>query len=157
MPDAELRAALRPWRDLIPMSELRPHVFISYRWNPADSPIADKLFDILSAKEMGTEPLRVFLDHERLEDGTNFVDDYLSAMLRSHVVCPLVSWSALKRMTVLREDSEPDAVLLEWSLAIELSRRLGTKIQPLFIGSKASRPPTAARRCSTSLPSGRPS
>jgi hypothetical protein len=63
---------------------------------------------------------------------------FMQAMMNSILVAPLISWDTLKRMTILTDSSACDNVLLEWSLALELSDRFGTKILPLLLGSQLS-------------------
>ena len=124
---AEVLDLLRPW--VPPSDEARPDVFISYRWGEDDSRRADTLFDALSTKE-----LRVFQDKRWLKDGSRFDMQFMTAMLGATVVTPLLSWDALKRMTALTPSSPCDNVLLEWTLALELHKRLGIKVVPLLIG-----------------------
>jgi hypothetical protein len=141
---AEKTALLLLW--LCSWSELKTnadsHAFVSYRWTDAktpggdDSALADALADTLSTQEVHGQPMFVFQDKRRLHDGDRFDLAFMSAMLNSFVIVPLVSWDALKRMTSLTEGSPCDNVLLEWSLALELSDRFATKkILPILLGS----------------------
>ena len=59
-------------------------------------------------------------------------------MCKSCLVVPLVSWDALKRMTVLAEGSPCDNVVLEWTLAVELTARFGTPVYPVLIGPRTT-------------------
>jgi hypothetical protein len=134
----EVSALLRPWLPTRSVLEVL-HVFLSYRWGEHDSSMADVLYDTLSTLEMHDGmPLRVFQDKRRLRDGERFDLQFMQAMLKSMVVAPLLSWDALKRMTALTVDSACDNVLLEWSLAVELHERFGTKVLPLLIGSQTT-------------------
>jgi hypothetical protein len=72
-----------------------------------------------------------------LKDGERFDFQFMRAMCKATVVAPLVSWAALKRMTLLTEGAECDNVLLEWWLAVELHERYGTKVG-LLIGCAVS-------------------
>ena len=69
-----------------------------------------------------------------LKDGGRFDMQFMKGMLGSSVVTPLLSWDALKRMTVLTPSSPCDNVLLEWTLALELHGCLGIKVMPLLVG-----------------------
>jgi hypothetical protein len=133
----ELAPLLQPWLPAWTNAS-RPHVFISYRWGPHDSTIADLLFETLSADEVLETTMCVFQDKRRLQNGDRFDFQFMAAMENSLVIVPLVSWDALKRMTTLTPISECDNVLLEWTLALELHARKGTKILPLLIGSQST-------------------
>jgi hypothetical protein len=62
----------------------------------------------------------MFLDQQRLEGGRDFRRDFSRALASATVAVPVVSWHALERMLRLREDSDVDNVLLEWTLILEL-------------------------------------
>ena len=126
-------------------------VFISYRQKQAgvftfDSRFADLLSDCLAAHEK-----MVFLDKRwpSLQEGQALDTAFLLAMANSRLVMPLISWSAMRRMTKLTEHSEVDYVLLEWTMAV-LLQELGVKVYPVFIGDFsgadlfASHPPQAS-------------
>lgn len=110
--------------------------FVCGRWGAFDSELADALFFELSRKNVQGSQVQLFLDRERLQGGNNFVTDFMTAMLASTVVVPLLSTKALERMVGIKggEDSA-DNVLLEWTLTLELHRqkRLAA-VQPLLIG-----------------------
>ena len=132
---SEVVALLQLWLPNLSESSAL-HVFLSYRWGEHDSKMADLLFDTLSTKEAHGQHLFVFQDKRRLRDGERFDLAFMRAMAKSLVIAPLVSWDALKRMTTLTASSPCDNVLLEWSLALELSDRSGAAILPLLIGSE---------------------
>ena len=126
-------------------------VFVSYRQKQGDvftfdSRFADMLADCLAAREKV-----VFLDKRwpSLQEGQALDTAFLLSMVNSKVVVPLISWSALRRMTALSEESEVDYVLLEWTMAV-LLQELGVKVFPIFIGADSdenlfeSRPPRAS-------------
>jgi hypothetical protein len=68
----------------------------------------------------GDRQVHVFLDRVRLQAGRRFDKDFLEALFMSTVVVPVVSMGALERMMTLKEDSDVDNVLLEWTLICEL-------------------------------------
>ena len=117
-------AAFLPSRGLL----ARYDIFISYRWTPAagccmDSELAGKLFDLFGSYAIGDKGRRpdVFWDRNCLEEGRRFDLDFMTAMLHSCTVVPLVSWDALQRMLAhVSADRECDNVLLEWCLALQL-------------------------------------
>ena len=71
----------------------------------------------------------------RLQDGDPLHKSFMAAMASSRVIVPIVSTAALERMMGLTAASPCDNVLLEWSLALELSKQRGTKVYPLLIGT----------------------
>jgi hypothetical protein len=116
-------------------------IMISYRHEGRqDTECALKLCDGCGSGDFlfGTRRrhLRVFLDAIRLSVGNRFVDDIMRAMLRSRVVCPVISAAATVRMECIRVGQRPlDWVLVEWILAIEL-QQLGRvlTIAPVLLG-----------------------
>ena len=86
-------------------------LMVSYRHEAKqDSECAAKLSDGLGSGStdlflFGTKRrrMRVFLDSIRLSIGRLFVNDIMRAMLRSRVVCPIISANALRRMEQIAE------------------------------------------------------
>eukprot|EP01047_Picozoa_sp_COSAG01_P002145 COSAG01_NODE_55_length_31115_cov_105.202533_2_plen_1797_part_00 len=116
-------------------------IMISYRHEARqDTECALKLCDGCGSGDFlfGTRRrnLRVFLDAIRLSIGNRFVDDIMRAMLRSRVVCPVISAAATTRMESIHVGHDTlDWVLVEWILAIEL-QQLGKvlTIVPILLG-----------------------
>eukprot|EP01048_Picozoa_sp_COSAG05_P000363 COSAG05_NODE_9_length_39734_cov_180.598067_27_plen_1828_part_00 len=135
----ELQAEYSLW--LPSVGQLRGYdIMLSYRHQGVqDTECALKINDGCSSGNFlfGTRRrhLRVFLDAIRLSTGSQFMEDIMKAMLRSRVVCPIVSASATQRMETWRPDGERDCVLVEWLLAIEL-KRLGKvlTVLPILLG-----------------------
>ena len=92
------------------------HIFLSYRWgHDFDTDLVKALFSTLSVVVNGQgQQVHVFLDRNRLEDGRIFSSDFANALIKSHVVVPILSSAALDRMFDLKSDSNIDNVLLEW-------------------------------------------
>ena len=95
-------------------------LFISYgRKAPFDSWLASAICSQLSFSVVGTRPVRVFLNHEQI--GSSYSRrDMFQALQGSRIAVMVVSWCVLRSMQNLNADSEPDEVLLDWILALEL-------------------------------------
>eukprot|EP01043_Picozoa_sp_COSAG02_P013247 COSAG02_NODE_526_length_20707_cov_11.431337_20_plen_613_part_00 len=86
-------------------------LMVSYRHTAMqDSECAAKLSDGLGSGSQDLflfgakrRRMRVFLDCIRLSLGQLFVDDIMQAMLRSRVVCPIISAEAVRRMEQIEE------------------------------------------------------
>ena len=65
------------------------------------------------------------MDRHRLEEGRRFDRDFMTAMLHTSVVVPLVSHDALQRMLTILPNTPRacDNVLLEWGLLTELQEQ----------------------------------
>jgi hypothetical protein len=121
------------------------HVFISYRWSDPktdlkfDSELVSQLADAFSLQTLGDRGERVYVFYDRhcLQLGSEIRVDFMRAMLKSRVVCPLITSHALEKMC--EEQASIDNVLCEWWLALTLldmdresDKRL--KIMPIFAG-----------------------
>eukprot|EP01038_Epipyxis_sp_PR26KG_P004743 gene4743-6654_t len=96
--------------------------FISYRWGYHDSRFAKVLFDLISnyynIDVSQHRSVEVFLDVDRLEDGTNFQKSFITSLINSYVFTPIISKDALVRI-VSHKPTEIDNVLVEWITAME--------------------------------------
>eukprot|EP00045_Choanoeca_perplexa_P016539 m.224419 g.224419 ORF g.224419 m.224419 type:complete len:1058 (+) comp17288_c0_seq2:1-3174(+) len=143
-------ALLARYSSLLPIRSTsgQYHVFISYRWSDPDaspkfdSEMVEQLADAFSLQAVGMqgERLSVFYDRQSLSMGSEINLEFMQAMARSKVICPLVTAHALTRMCT--EQSRVDNVLCEWWLALALlDMHAGTKrvrIVPIFAGGQAS-------------------
>jgi hypothetical protein len=113
-------------------------IFLSYRWNAQDSALVKCLFHEFSYYNLSSErysPVSVFLDGRRLQDGEDFRESFVSSLLQSKIVVPVVSVEALKRM-VHHNPAQIDNLLLEWILALHFSETSsGLKVIPIVFGS----------------------
>ena len=134
MTHVEVVALMGPWKPMVLTEDAEFHVFLSYRWAAVDSAISHALFDAFGYYTLGTDhrAVRVFLDHQMLKVGKNFKEAFVWALFRSAVFVPLISLTALEKMTTHNPTLE-DNVLLEWLLAIELNKR----IEPILIGAQS--------------------
>lgn len=137
-----LREFYHEWLQVYDMKE-RYDLFISYRWNDYDKPIARQIFDAMSNYTHGSAVIHVFLDVFRLRDGQRFDEEFASALIKTTVVMPLFSIDALERM--FKHDKRyPDNVLLEWIMANECleasnSGSVTTNVKtiyPIFFGER---------------------
>jgi GTPase SAR1 family protein len=97
------------------------HIFLSYRWNDFDTELVKAMFaNFYVSVISGGRQVQVFLDRHRLEDGRIFATDFSKALINSLGAVPIVSHAALDRMFALKEDSNIDNVLLEWTFIVEL-------------------------------------
>jgi hypothetical protein len=96
-------------------------VFLSYRWNKADSAFTSALFDRFSLYTISSEQraIEVFYDRMRMQDGRNLRGDFGQALLRSTVVIPIVSYEALQRLMEHRGNTV-DHLLVEWIIAMHV-------------------------------------
>jgi hypothetical protein len=113
-------------------------IFLSYRWNQQDSLLVKSLFhqfsyhhvvnnDSSSASSSNSSssqpssavysPISVFLDHQRLQFGENYRDSFVSALLKSRIVIPVITVEALKKM-IFHNPFQEDNLLLEWILIL---------------------------------------
>jgi hypothetical protein len=97
-----------------------------------DTPFAERLADCLGAQSPMVTP---FLD-TRMSNLHGDLDAVcLLAMANSRVVVPIVTWNALRRMTILTPSSpiNDGYLLLEWTFAL-LQHEHGAHIMPVFVG-----------------------
>eukprot|EP01038_Epipyxis_sp_PR26KG_P010757 gene10757-14446_t len=96
--------------------------FISYRWGYNDSRFAKALFDSISnyynVDATEHRSVEVFLDTDRLENGTHLQQSFISSLINSYVVTPIISKNALHKM-VTHNPNETDNLLVEWITAME--------------------------------------
>jgi hypothetical protein len=93
------------------------------------------LFDEFPYYNLSSErysPVSVFSDGRRLQDGEDFRESFVSSLLQSKIIVPVITAEALKRM-IHHNPSQIDNLLLEWILAIHLSSV--SKVFPLVFGS----------------------
>jgi hypothetical protein len=75
------------------------------------------------------------LDGRRLQDGEDFRESFVSSLLQSKIVVPVVTVEALKRM-IHHNLAQIDNLLLEWILALHFSDcTSGLKVVPIVFGS----------------------
>ena len=113
------------------------HVFISYRV-ASERKVAKALFEALSATTVeGTgQRLRVYLDTERLKDGSRWDEGFMQSLGSTWIVVPLVSSEALAPMMNMETKADPDNFLLEMIAALELHSRGAVKaILPVVLPS----------------------
>jgi GTPase SAR1 family protein len=143
------------YKQTLPLSSY--DIFLSYRWNAQDSPLVSSLFQQFcrydlsssssssSAKEedkVDYSPISVFVDQQRLQDGENYRNAFVTALLESRVIVPVITVEALKKM-IYHDPNQIDNLLLEWilSLGLEETREKGGgkstegKIVPIIFGS----------------------
>lgn len=88
--------------------------FISYRWDKIfDSEFVKLLYNYLEGNG-----LKVFLDRECLSLGQNFRKEFISKLMNSETILPIVSINAIKRF-LTHAPTEIDNVLLEWMIALD--------------------------------------
>jgi GTPase SAR1 family protein len=114
-------------------------IFLSYRWNAQDSALVKCLFHEFSYYNLSSErysPISVFLDGRRLQDGEDFRESFVSSLLQSKIVVPIVTVEALKRM-IHHNPAQIDNLLLEWILALHFSESSssGLRVIPIVFGS----------------------
>ena len=125
MTKAQAREMYLPWIEDVVAVPSRFDVFISYRWNELDSPLTEQLRTALGVFNISGDggqqrPIVTFLDTQRLEDGVNFQQAFIKALVASTVVTPIISPESLLRMTKKKHDpSQVDNVLAEWIAALE--------------------------------------
>jgi hypothetical protein len=80
------------------------------------------LFDSLSnnhnVDSMQHRAVEVFLDTNRLEDGKHFQKSFISSLINSYVITPIISKDALLRIVNHAPDTV-DNLLIEWITALE--------------------------------------
>jgi hypothetical protein len=113
-------------------------IFLSYRQNDQDSALVKCLFNEFSYYNISSErysPVSVFLDGRRLQDGEDFRESFVTSLLQSKIVVPIVTVEALKRM-IHHNPAEVDNLLLEWILALHFCESSsGLKVIPIVFGS----------------------
>jgi hypothetical protein len=113
-------------------------IFLSYRQNDQDSALVNCLFHEFSYYNISSErysPVSVFLDGRRLQDGEDFREGFVTSLLQSKIVVPIVTVEALKRM-IHHSPVQVDNLLLEWILALHFCESSsGLKVIPIVFGS----------------------
>jgi hypothetical protein len=119
-------------------------IFLSYRVS-TDQDLVKELYWLLchrTVSDAGKErKLRVFWDRECLKTGERWEEGFADAICSCHLVVLVMSRKAFvmdgtHNVTTLAEDSRCDNVLLEYNLALELTKLNNTAIMPLFVGDK---------------------
>jgi hypothetical protein len=114
-------------------------IFLSYRQNDQDSALVKCLLHEFSNYSISSEkysPVSVFLDDRRLKDAEDFREGFVSSLLQSKIIVPVVTVEALKRM-LHHNPAQVDNLLLEWILAIHVDHIGSGKVFPLVFGSYA--------------------
>ena len=111
------------------------HAMISYRQR-VNKIFALRLYDLLQNADLqGGHSVLVFLDEHSIAVGRRFVSDFCFAISRAAIAVPLVSMGALESLQQAADSNEPDYLLLEWCLMLELyEMRKLKRILPLFLG-----------------------
>jgi GTPase SAR1 family protein len=144
------------YKQSLPLSSY--DIFLSYRWNAQDSPLVSSLFqqfcryDLSSSSSSSSStrekdkedycPISVFMDQLRLQDGENYRNAFVAALLESRVIVPVITVEALKKM-IYHDPNQIDNLLLEWILSLSLeetrekrgSNSTEGKIIPIIFGS----------------------
>jgi hypothetical protein len=113
-------------------------VFMSYRWGVEDGHICQGIYSGLGNYNVTSEAraIVIFKDSACLKPGMDFLQGFVSALLKSRVIVPLVTEYALERMRG-HDALQPDYTLMEWILAIVLfdSDPDNHRVFPLLLGS----------------------
>ena len=112
-------------------------VFLSYRWGGLDTELNVALFSNVSTELLGGSLRRVhvFLDRHRLQDGQNFSVEFSTALINSTGAVLICSNASLERMIKLKENSDVDNLLLEWTIVLELILQKALHfVLPVLIG-----------------------
>ena len=113
-------------------------LFFSHRWDWNDKSFVRKLVDLLAQYTTGDNPPRAivsFLDVDSLEDGLNFQESFVGALVHTRLMVEVVSWAALERM----KNPDPagvDNVLVEWICALRLLHLKQIHVMPVFFGKR---------------------
>jgi hypothetical protein len=134
----QLKLDFRSWLQIFPLLP-EYDVFISYRWG-SDQHLAEMLFDSLTNYNVGANnrAIDTFMDNKRLKDGQNFSMAFCTALLSSYIAVPVISVSALQKMTT-HDPNTVDNVLLEWLLCITSCGKPNSRLKnifPILIGPK---------------------
>jgi len=137
----DIRAQHKYWFDHIGLLDWYD-VFISHRWygNYDDKLAKDlyqRLFEDFELDVKRKRPIRVFLDHMRLGDGSCITSGYSRALINSRVSVPIVSRHSLTKMAALNSKSDADDVLVEWIISLQLAKLNKITIFPILIGSQS--------------------
>ena len=128
----ELRELVRPWlRPDQPPSSF--HLFLSYQQS-SDADFTNLVYDCCSAN--GT--VDIFLDRCTLSVGTQLGTACLLALAHTRVIVPVVTCSALRRLSAVTAESGMNYLLLEWTFAVLLHTLHGHHILPIFVGADSS-------------------
>jgi hypothetical protein len=142
----EISQQYAPWTRKVKVEEY--DIFISYRQNiTADGELIVDILNIIRVNYIGTENriVRVFIDTQCIEKGSNFQEVFFNSLLKTAVICPIISPDALRRMQGMDAQSDVDNLLIEWISALmarnymkEAKTRTRVRcIYPIFLGSVA--------------------
>jgi GTPase SAR1 family protein len=95
-------------------------IFLSYRWNQRDSELVKSLFQHFLSYNISNHvysPISVFLDHQRIESGEEFREIFVSALLKSRIIIPVITLEALKGF-ISHNPNSIDNLLLEWIISL---------------------------------------
>jgi len=122
----ELRAWLRP-----PTPPSLYDCFFSYSDHSAfDSPFIQRVHDATTVWCHVA-----FLDRYSLKPGEDLAFACMLAIANSRLLVPLISWSSLRRLSVLTADSECNYYLLELTLIVLLQELSARPVLPIFVGA----------------------
>ncbi|KAL1495252.1 hypothetical protein AB1Y20_017113 [Prymnesium parvum] len=76
-----------------------------------------------------------FLDQYSLKPGVDLAFACMLAIVNSRLLVPLISWSSLRRLSVLTTDSECNYYLLELTLIVLLKELYEVPVLPIFVGA----------------------
>ena len=95
-------------------------IFLSYRWNARDSELVRSLFHHFLHYNISNHlysPISVFLDHQRIQSGEEFREIFVSALLKSRIIIPVITMEALKGF-IYHDPTRIDNLLLEWIISL---------------------------------------
>ncbi|KAL1496460.1 hypothetical protein AB1Y20_016414 [Prymnesium parvum] len=122
----ELRVWLRP-----PKPPSLYDCFFSYSHHGAfDSPFIQRVHDATTVWSHVA-----FLDQFSLKRGEDLAFACMLAIANSRLLVPLISWSSLRRLSVLTADSECSYYLLELTLIVLLHELNERPVLPIFVGA----------------------
>ena len=105
--------------------------FFSHSHNGAfDSPFIEKVYDATTAD--GTV---AFLDQYALRSGEDLAFSCMLGIANSRVLVPLITWPALRRLSVLTTGSECSYYLLELTFGVLLHELRQRPVFPIFVGA----------------------
>ena len=122
--DQAIAVWLRP-----PAPEATFDLFLSY--TKLDAPFTNALYDCCTA----ADGVHTFLDRCTLSVGEPLVTSCLLALSHTKVIVPVVTCAALRRLSVLTEDSPLSYLLVEWTFAVLLHMMHGVRLLPVFVGA----------------------
>ncbi|KAJ3127419.1 hypothetical protein HK098_006408 [Nowakowskiella sp. JEL0407] len=105
--------------------------FLSHRQNP-DKDFATVLYYATNGLRLDENLVHTFWDSQCLVSGQRWEEGFVNALKQTKVVLLFCSEKCLER--VLTADIDPDNMLLEWELALEMHFAEKMQLFPIFIG-----------------------